>query len=206
MGVKISNLPAIVTPALTDVFPVVQAGVTFKETFTQLGSLFATLNDDVTFSSITFDPNTKGIAGTPTNDNAAASYVGELNSTIVLVGAPVSLTSTVTADVVTLVLQPGDYDVWGELWTLPNAATTTSAVVASLNTSSATTASVPSANTSTSSFKAALAAGVDLTLPIGACRISVATATTATVYLTANATFAVNTLAAYGKILARRRR
>lgn len=40
MGVKISNLPAIVTPALTDIFPVVQAGVTYKETITQLGSLF----------------------------------------------------------------------------------------------------------------------------------------------------------------------
>lgn len=38
-GVKISNLPSIVTPALTDVFPVVQAGVTYKETITQLGSL-----------------------------------------------------------------------------------------------------------------------------------------------------------------------
>ena len=39
MGVKISNLPAIVTPALTDVFPVVQAGVTYKETVTQLSTL-----------------------------------------------------------------------------------------------------------------------------------------------------------------------
>jgi hypothetical protein len=40
MSVKISALPAIVTPALTDVFPVVQAGVTYKETITQLGTLF----------------------------------------------------------------------------------------------------------------------------------------------------------------------
>lgn len=39
MGVKISNLPAIVTPALTDIFPVVQAGVTYKETVTQLSTL-----------------------------------------------------------------------------------------------------------------------------------------------------------------------
>lgn len=40
MGVKISNLPAIVTPAFTDIFPVVQAGVTYKETMTQLSGLF----------------------------------------------------------------------------------------------------------------------------------------------------------------------
>jgi len=39
MGVKISNLPAIVTPALSDVFPVVQSGVTYKETCTQLTTL-----------------------------------------------------------------------------------------------------------------------------------------------------------------------
>ncbi len=43
MGVKISNLPAIVTPALTDVFPVVQAGVTYKETVTQLQTLLGTV-------------------------------------------------------------------------------------------------------------------------------------------------------------------
>ncbi len=40
MGVKISNLPAIATPALTDIFPVVQSGVTYKETMTQLINLF----------------------------------------------------------------------------------------------------------------------------------------------------------------------
>ena len=39
MGVKISNLPIIASPALTDVFPVVQAGVTYKETCTQLQTL-----------------------------------------------------------------------------------------------------------------------------------------------------------------------
>lgn len=38
-GVKISALPPIVSPALTDIFPVVQAGVTYKETMSQLSSL-----------------------------------------------------------------------------------------------------------------------------------------------------------------------
>lgn len=41
MGIKISALPAIVTPALTDVFPVVQGSVTYKETITQLSALIA---------------------------------------------------------------------------------------------------------------------------------------------------------------------
>lgn len=39
MGIKISNLPAIVSPALSDFFPVVQSGDTYKETCTQLISL-----------------------------------------------------------------------------------------------------------------------------------------------------------------------
>lgn len=42
MGIKISNLPAIVAPALTDVFPVVQSGVTYKETMAQLQTLLDT--------------------------------------------------------------------------------------------------------------------------------------------------------------------
>jgi len=44
MGVKISNLPAIVAPALTDIFPVVQDGVTYKETITQLSTLLSTVS------------------------------------------------------------------------------------------------------------------------------------------------------------------
>lgn len=42
MGIKISALPAIVSPALSDVFPVSQGGVTYKETVTQLAALLAT--------------------------------------------------------------------------------------------------------------------------------------------------------------------
>lgn len=52
MGIKISALPSIATPALTDVFPVVQSGVTYKETFTQLSSLFATAGANSNITSL----------------------------------------------------------------------------------------------------------------------------------------------------------
>lgn len=52
MGVKISALPVIATPAMTDVFPVVQSGVTYKETFTQLSSLFATAGANSNITSL----------------------------------------------------------------------------------------------------------------------------------------------------------
>lgn len=41
------------TPALTDVFPIVQAGVTYKESFTQLTSLFATSGANSNITSMT---------------------------------------------------------------------------------------------------------------------------------------------------------
>ncbi len=168
-------------------------------------SIGNTVGAGLIMPSITFN-TTSGVIGTTTNDDAAAGSVGELNSTIVLSASNVPLTSGATANVATKVLQPGDYDVWGELWTLPNALTTTASLIASIGTTSATIAGTPSENTSTSSFNVGLAAGVDEQLTIGACRIKVANATTATVYLCANAIFAVNTLGAYGKIMARRRR
>ncbi len=45
-GEKISALPPIVTPQVTDIFPVAQAGVTYKETVTQLATL---LNSNLAF-------------------------------------------------------------------------------------------------------------------------------------------------------------
>jgi len=41
-GIKISALPAIVAPATSDVFPVVQSGVTYEETIAQLFTLLGT--------------------------------------------------------------------------------------------------------------------------------------------------------------------
>ena len=41
-GVRISALPPIVSPATSDVFPVVQSGVTYQETVEQLFTLFGT--------------------------------------------------------------------------------------------------------------------------------------------------------------------
>jgi hypothetical protein len=53
MGIKISQLPPIITPALSDVFPVVQSGVTYKETFSQLSSLFANSPVNTNITSMT---------------------------------------------------------------------------------------------------------------------------------------------------------
>jgi hypothetical protein len=75
MGIKISALPPIVTPALSDIFPVVQSGVTYKETFTQLSSLFANAPVNTNITSMT---GLTGIIQAPTfiNDINGNPVVG----------------------------------------------------------------------------------------------------------------------------------
>ena len=53
MGIKISALTSVATPAFSDVFPIVQAGVTYKESFTQLTSLFANAGVNTNITSMT---------------------------------------------------------------------------------------------------------------------------------------------------------
>ena len=193
MGTKISNLPVIVTPALTDEFAVVQGNVTYRETITQLGTLVALQNDDVTFSSITFDPTTNGIVGTTTNDNAAATYVGEFITSAV---TTVAITTATPTDVTSISLTAGDWDVWGSILTEPAAGTTQSEVACGINT---TTATLPamyaiSANAYTAAIaKSQIAPQIRLSL-----------SATTTVYLVASVTYAVSTLTIAGTLSARR--
>ena len=56
-----------------------------------------------------------GFLGTTTNDSAPAGCVGELLSSIVAIGAHVSLVTVVAKDVTTLELPAGDWDVWAAL-------------------------------------------------------------------------------------------
>lgn len=49
-GVKISALPAVTSALLTDIFPVVQAGVTSKETIQQVLTLFSISSNVITWN------------------------------------------------------------------------------------------------------------------------------------------------------------
>ncbi len=229
MGVKISSLPAIVTPALTDIFPVVQGGVTYKESFTQLSSLFATsgantnitslaglttplsiaqggtgsATGDPTFDSVTFNPTTKGIVGTPTNNNAASSYVGEFISSIVLSGAALPMTTNTALDITTISLTAGDWNVWGTLWLAPAAGTITTTISVSVSQTSATLPTTPAIGTSIQQIRGlSSAAGEVCILQAPTTRISLAGTTT--IYLVGFATFTTSTMGGYGSLCARR--
>lgn len=234
MGVKISNLPAIVTPALTDVFPVVQAGVTYKETVTQLSALLATVGattitgtanqviasasvgpvtlslpqsiattSDVTFGSVAFNPTTKGIVGTTTNDAAGAGYVGQIISSVVLIGAAVPVTSSTQTNITSIALTAGDWNVWGSVWTNAAAGTLTSTVVAAVSQTSATIPTTPAIGGSNQQLRG-LATGATEIVVLNTGVATISLAAPATIYLVGFISFTVSTMSAYGSIIARR--
>lgn len=142
--------------------------------------------------------------GTATNDSAAAGVVGELLSSTLASGSAISLTNDVSADVTSVSLTAGDWDVWATAIFTGNAATTVTQLNASISTTSATVdGTIGRLSNRTSASYTAFAVGIN-TLGCGPARISLASTTT--VYLVATATFATNTASAYGGIFARRRR
>lgn len=141
--------------------------------------------------------------GTTTNDDASAGQIGEYLESVVLTGAAVALTTGVSANITSLALTAGDWDVNGVTCFLMNAATVPVFVSTSINTVSATPATRPGGGIH-SMYTVQLAGATIFDLPTGVIRISLAAP--GTVYLVANASFTTNTAAAFGKLQARRAR
>ncbi len=130
---------------------------------------------------------------------AAAGVVGELfSSNVASPGS--SITSTTSADITAITLQPGDWDIWGNVVIIPSAVI--SSFVASISTTSGTQATPPNGGAYVS-FKVALTSGLTLALNTGTRAVSISTPTT--YYLEVQATF-TGTATAFGFIGARRRR
>jgi hypothetical protein len=145
-----------------------------------------------------FTPTGSSIIGTTTNNNATAGYVGEFVSSVILEANKISLTSTVTADITSISLTAGDWDVWS------NASFDDSASDTEWQSwCSDTSATLPDyAYVAFLSALATAGVGVNLTNPYRRFSLS----TTTTIYLSANITFASGTVGAYGTINARRAR
>jgi hypothetical protein len=139
------------------------------------------------------------VKGTNTNDSASAGYVGEYLSSTVVLGSAVSLTNDTTANVTSISLTAGDWDVSGVVAFNPNAATTMTACRGAISTTSAT---VPTAGNEGYAWQANPGTGLPVAVATGSARVSLNATTT--VYLVARSTFAVNTQSAYGTISARR--
>lgn len=139
--------------------------------------------------------------GTATNDNAASGNIGEVVSSEVLIASKVALTTGTAADVASISLTAGDWEVYGNV-AFDGAGALYTVLRAWINDTSATQPTVPN--------KGALQVIIDGTgdtasghcLATGTRRISVNATTT--VYLGTRCTFTTANLYAYGYIEARR--
>jgi len=193
----------------TTAIPLVQldqnfnTGVTLGNTTVFLGNTTTSLGNvtltgaNVTATTLNTTGNTT-IFGTTTNNSATAGYVGEVISSNVLVGSAVALTTNVVANVTSILLTAGDWDVNGWVGFRAGGATTITYLRTSISITSATTNSAWQSN-----MEAAITANsVDPALQLGPYQQLLSGTTT--VYLTANAGFAVSTLSAFGQLRARR--
>ena len=68
------------------------------------------------------------IHGTGTNDSAAAGYVGEVIESNVPIGSAISISAGVAANITSITLTAGDWDIWGGVTLLPAGSTVSRAI------------------------------------------------------------------------------
>jgi len=165
-------------------------------------SIGNTVGAGLTMPSVTFS-STTGIVGTTTNDNAPSGSVGYIVSSIVNSGSAVALTTATPADMLSINLDAGDWDIWGNISFIPAATTN---VVQARAWISDTSVTLPDA-----AFYSGIqntSAGVVPADTFGFCvscvRVSVAAPTT--YYLSCTSAFTVDTLSVCGALYARVRR
>lgn len=150
-----------------------------------------------------FDALSSGqIPGTTTNDSAAAGNIGEYVESIVLQGAPLSLTSGVPINLTSISLSSGDWDIRAMGYFSPNAATVTTTAVASIGTVSATLDSTPGRVTAVTIPAGGITGGSGYAFPIAPYRFSLAVPMT--IFFVVLAIFTVNIMSSFGIISARR--
>lgn len=141
------------------------------------------------------------VTGTVTNATIPAGDVGEYQSSTVLVGSAVALTSNTAADITSLALTAGDWRVTGNVCVHPAGTTTISVLSGWLNTTSATAPVAPGAG-AYATKAATFTAGAEECFPVGSMRLNITAA--GTVYLSTEDTFGTSTLSGYGFIDATR--
>jgi hypothetical protein len=142
--------------------------------------------------------------GTTTNDSASAGQIGQIISSSVAQASPVALTTGTSANVTSISLTAGDWDVTGHVGFIPAATTSVTTMLGSVTLVSAVADVTP--GWGVVHRQAALVTGALGFQLGGAGPVRISIASTTTVYLVANAQFTVSTMEAYGAIRARRMR
>lgn len=143
----------------------------------------------------------QGIKGTATNNNATALNVGEYIESVIAAGSPVTLTNNTTANITSISLTAGDWDVNAAGVFAPAATTSQTFVITSISLTTATldTTNGRSVQIPTAAF---VAGSVSTNQSLAPVRFSLSGTTT--VFLVMRAGFTVSTAGGYGMIRARR--
>lgn len=136
------------------------------------------------------------VGGTTSGDNASPGFVGQFISSVIPSGTPVSLTTITPANITSLSLLAGDYDIWGNVGFLIGG----NCIVLE-GWISSVSASPPDASLiSILSIPSGIANGTGFCVPQLRFNLSAPT----TIYLSADVSFSTSTVDAYGGIYARR--
>lgn len=168
------------------------------------GSTIPLLNGTNTWSggqtfSVVITPSA-GITGTTNGSVPGAGKVGQPITAQVLQGSAVSLTTATPANVTSISLTAGDWDVWGSITFTTGGTTVVTGLDAGINT---TSASLGTFGQNYAYWNGSFPTGNAGTLAPPQQIITVSTTTT--VYLVAQAAFTTSTCSAFGFIIARRR-
>lgn len=147
---------------------------------------------------------TPNIVGTSTNDSAAAGSVGEIISATTTSGSAVALTTAVAANVATIALTAGDWDVEAISYYVLGATTNVTILTSSVSTTSATLDLAAGRFMQVSFGTAGLVHGAISITGGASTRIRISLAASDDIHLVARANFTVSTCAAWGTITARR--
>jgi hypothetical protein len=159
------------------------------------GTTTAAISVPITSGPITLGG---GLKGTITNDNAASTVIGEHTSSLIASGSAVSLTTATPANVTSISLTAGDWDVRGNCNYNDSAATVTGTVGGL----SSTSATLPTDGTEIYSGVQLVTASALDSVSLPSKRFSLSGTTT--VYLVCQQTFSIGTASAFGSISARR--
>ena len=142
-----------------------------------------------------------GIVGSTTNDTAASGIVGYYTGATKSSGSAVSLSTGTPANIVSVSLPAGDWDVSGVVYFSVASGTTMTAGVAGTSTTSATLGSQGSYAIVSSTIIPGSTSGFDAGVIAPVTRYSLASTTT--VYLVCDQTFSGSTVSGYGNIRVR---
>ena len=151
-----------------------------------------------TATSLAFSPTTGGIIGTTAADNATAGDVGEFKSSVIAIASAVSLSTNTSADITSISLTAGDWDVSGNIFFGPSVGVTNIAAWTSTTSATEPDPSLYNAMSATT----AIITGSGIQTP--SLRVNVSSTTT--VYISVKAIFSSGTCTGCGGIFARRRR